>query len=205
MNLVNVAHLLSGAAVVWLLLRRPESSDALPPLSPSVPLPLPSDAPAMPPGPSALQFFRLVLPWAVVAALWLGGNTPFPSPGPAPAPAPVAGLDLRGKFVGESAAEDASTTAELLSALADCLEHDAAHGKRLTMGAQFAELRTLARDYRTSGVSIGQRQPLARDAIKAYLDSEVGTDGGPVDDVGRARWVTAFRGVAAAAREAIGR
>ena len=91
------------------------------------------------------------------------------------------------------------------AALADAIEHDGQHEKRLTTGTQLAELRTLAREYRTSGVSLGQRQPLARDAIKAYLDTEVGTDGGPVDDAARARWVAAFRVVSKAAAAAIGR
>jgi hypothetical protein len=51
-------------------------------------------------------------------------------------------------------------------------------------------------------VSLGARQPAVRDSIKAFLDAQVGTDGGPVDAAKRAAWVAAFRAVAQAAGEA---
>jgi twitching motility protein PilT len=40
-------------------------------------------------------------------------------------------------------------------------------------------------------------------AIKAFLDAQVGTDGGPVDAAARAKWVRAFRDIATAAEAAI--
>ena len=51
-------------------------------------------------------------------------------------------------------------------------------------------------------MSLGARQPAVRDAIKTYLDAQVGTDGGPVDAAKRAAWVAAFKAVAQAAQEA---
>jgi hypothetical protein len=51
-------------------------------------------------------------------------------------------------------------------------------------------------------VSIGQRQPAARDAIKGYLDAAVGTAGGPVTPEQRSAWVAAFRDVGRAATDA---
>ena len=190
------------ALVVWAN-RRP-SPAGLPPLAPpsaSLPALRPDAAPAG--GVSPLLLAAIVAPWCLLAFSHFAKHE---TPGPAPEPTPAVALDLRGKFTGEAAASDAAITAALLGALADTIEFDGrAQPPRLTTGTQLAELRTLAREYRTSGVSLGQRQPLARDAIKAYLDQEVGTDGGPVDDAARARWVAAFRGVAKAASAAIGR
>jgi hypothetical protein len=73
---------------------------------------------------------------------------------------------------------------------------------RLKSGAAFDDLRRAARELRTRGVSLGARQPAVRDAIKAFLDQQVGTDGGPVDAAQRAKWVAAFRAVGQAAAEA---
>ena len=175
----------------------------LPPLTPP-PAPLPAFRPDAAPagGVSPLLLAAIVAPWLLLAVSLFANRE---NPQPDPEPTPAVGLDLRGRFTGEAAAADAAITAALLDALADAIEHDGQHEKRLTTGTQLAELRTLSREYRTSGVSLGQRQPLARDAIKAYLDQEVGTDGGPVDDAARARWVAAFRAVAKAAAAAIGR
>jgi hypothetical protein len=51
-------------------------------------------------------------------------------------------------------------------------------------------------------VSLGARQPAVRDSIKAFLDAEAGTEGGPVDAAARAKWVKAYRAVSQAAAEA---
>ena len=124
-------------------------------------------------------------------------------PAPSPAPAPVVGLDLRGRFVGPEAAADAGTTAALLEELADAIAFDGTQAEpRLKSGSAFDDLRRAARELRTRGVSLGARQPAVRDAIKAYLDQQVGTDGGPVDAGQRAKWVSAFKAVAQAAGEA---
>jgi hypothetical protein len=115
----------------------------------------------------------------------------------------VVGLDLRGRFVGPEAAADAATTSALLEELADAIAYDGQQAEpRLKTGAAFDDLRRTARELRCRGVSLGARQPAVRDAIKAFLEQQVGTDGGPVDAAQRAKWVSAFKAVAQAAGEA---
>ena len=189
--------LAAALAVAYLLWSRPAAPASLPPLSP-LPAPLvPPAAPATGPHPLTLL--------AILAA---GGMIAFAIretriPAPQPAPAPVVGLDLRGRFVGPDAAADAGTTAALLEELADASAWDGTQAEpRLRTGAAFDDLRRTARELRMRGVSLGARQPAVRDSIKAFLDQQVGTDGGPVDAGQRAKWVSAFRAVAQAAGEA---
>lgn len=125
--------------------------------------------------------------------------------GPAePTPAPPTGpLDLRGVFRGPTASADAATIGALCSELADEIEADGmAEGPFLRTGVAFDELRHRARELRCRGVSIGQRQPAARDAIASYLEAAVGTAGGPVSPEQRSAWVTAFRDIGKAASDA---
>jgi hypothetical protein len=126
------------------------------------------------------------------ALVWYAGLRDQAAP-PAPAPAP-AGLHLRGLFRGPTAAEDAATIGGLCSELADEIEWDGRQAEPfLKSGVSFDELRQRARELRCRGVSIGARQPAARDAIKVYLEQEVGTAGGPVTTEQRAKWVAALR------------
>jgi hypothetical protein len=195
--------LAAAAAVAYLLWTRPAAPAGLPPLSP---LPAPLTAP---------QFIRQDAPQAggphpltLLAILAAGGMVAFAiretrTTPPAPGPAPVVGLDLRGRFVGVDAAADAATTAALLEELAGQIEWDGSQAEpRLRTGAAFDDLRRSARELRTRGVSLGARQPAVRDSIKAFLDAEAGTEGGPVDAASRAKWVKAYRAVSAAAAEA---
>lgn len=126
------------------------------------------------------------------------------STGPAaPTPAPGGPLDLRGLFKGPTASADAATIGALCSELADEIEADGmSPAPYLKTAVAFDELRTRARELRCRGVSIGQRQPAARDAIKVYLDANVGTAGGPVTPEGRAKWISALRDVGRAATDA---
>lgn len=197
---MTTALLLAGLAVAYLLWSRPAAPAGLPPLSP-LPAPLvPPAAPAA--GVSPLLLGAILLPWCLVAWTHLVQTAPAPAPVP-PAPAPVVGLDLRGRFVGPDAAADAGLTAALLEELAEAIAYDGQQAEpRLKTGAAFDDLRRSARELRTRGVSLGARQPAVRDAIKGYLDQQVGTDGGPVDAAQRAKWVQAFRAVAQAAGEA---
>jgi hypothetical protein len=140
----------------------------------------------------------------VVAAgvLWLAsGDRKPPAPGPDPAPA---GLDLRGLFIGPTAADDSSTFGALCDELAAVVDHDGSRegGPRLKTGVQFDDLRVAACDGRMRGVSIGARQPKVREAIKAYLEQAVGTSGGPVSVETRRAWVDAYRSIARACADA---
>ena len=200
---MTTAILLAGLAVAWLLWSRPAAPAGLPPLSPiaapALPPPGSIVAPAMMSGPHPLTLLAILAAGAMVAFSIRENGTPAPAPGPAP----VVGLDLRGRFVGPDAAADAATTAALLEELAGQIEWDGQQAEpRMKTGAAFDDLRRAARELRTRGVSLGARQPAVRDAIKAFLDAEAGTEGGPVDAASRAKWVRAYRAVSAAAAEA---
>jgi hypothetical protein len=196
---MTTALVLAAAAVAYLLWTRPAVPAGLPPLSP---LPAPLVAPQATPqvaGPHPLTLLAILAAGGMIAFAIRESGTPAPAPGPAP----VVGLNLRGRFVGPDAAADAATTAALLEELAGQIEWDGQQTEpRLRTGAAFDDLRRSARELRTRGVSLGARQPAVRDAIKTFLDSEAGTEGGPVDATSRAKWVRAYRTVSAAAAEA---
>jgi hypothetical protein len=203
---MTTAVLLAGLAVAYLLWSRPAAPAGLPPLSPlPAPLVAPQATPQAAGGLSWIQIVTLLMNVATIGVcamafslFWNQGNQPAP-----PAPSPVVGLDLRGRFVGPDAATDAATTAALLEELADAIAYDGTQAEpRLRTGAAFDDLRRTARELRCRGVSLGARQPAVRDSIKAFLDQQVGTDGGPVDAAQRAKWVAAFKAVAQAAAEA---
>jgi hypothetical protein len=194
---MTTALLLAGLAVAYLVWSRPAAQAGLPPLSP-LPAPLVPPAGPVAAGPHPLTILAILAAGAMIAFSIRENGTPAP-----PAPAPVVGLDLRGRFVGPGAATDAAITASLLEELSEQIAWDGQQAEpRLKSGAAFDDLRRAARELRCRGVSLGARQPAVRDAIKTYLDAQVGTDGGPVDAGQRAAWVAAFRAVAQAAGEA---
>jgi hypothetical protein len=121
-----------------------------------------------------------------------------------PTPAPDSGpLDLHGLFSGPTASDDASIVGALCSELADEIEYDGEQPQPyLKTGVSVDELRKAARILRCKGASIGDRQPKARDAIATYLESSVGTDGGPLTAESRAAWVSAYRDIGRAASDA---
>lgn len=135
---------------------------------------------------------------AVVSFNW---QTPVtPSPTPPPAPVPAAPLDLAGLFQGPTGAEDAALVAALTGELADELQWDWSQPKPyITTGVAVDELRRRAREMRCRGVSIGARQPAARDAIAKHLDAAVGNSGGPIDEAKQAAWLKALREISEAA------
>ena len=196
---MTTALVLAAAAVAYLVWARPAAPAGLPPLSPLPAPSLPPVAPVAAGGPHPLTLLAILGAGAMVAFAIRESGKPAPAPGPAP----VVGLDLRGRFVGPDAATDAATTAALLEELAGQIEWDGSQTEpRLRTGAAFDDLRRAARELRTRGVSLGARQPAVRDEIKRYLDSEAGTEGGPVDAAARAKWVKAYRAVSQAAAEA---
>ena len=112
-------------------------------------------------------------------------------------------LVLRGMFVSPTASDDASLIGALCNELADEIEFDGGQPTPyLATGVSVDELRKAARVLRCRGVSIGDRQPKARDAIAKYLDEKVGTDGGPLTPDVRAAWVAAYRDIGRAATDA---
>jgi len=137
---------------------------------------------------------------AAAALSWGSGSRREPTPAP---PAPDVALDLRGKFAGPDAATDAQTTAALLDELASEIEWDGMQSQPLiASGVAVDELRQRARELRCRGVSLGEKHPRAREAIRAYLDQAAGTSGAPLTPETRSKWVAAYRTVARAAADA---
>lgn len=151
------------------------------------------------------RFPRPELSWRQVAAaaLLIGAVAAFNLGSrvtPSPTPPPAGPLDLRGLFGGPTGAEDAQIVAGLTGELADEIEWDGRQdAPRWRTGAAVDDLRQAARELRCRGVSIGARQPAARDAIARHLEAAVGTSGGPIDAAVRAAWVQALREISEAA------
>jgi hypothetical protein len=138
---------------------------------------------------------------ALVAAAAIAFMPSKQAPAPTPAPVPPDAFTLRGRFIGPTAAEDASTMAALCRELADCIEYDGQHDQRLKTGVAFDDLRIAAREMRCRGESIGARQPQVKDAVHKFLDDAVGSSGGPVTPESRAAWVSALRDLSRAAAD----
>lgn len=207
MSLTSILFAAAAAAIVWWLSRlKPAATAHMPPLLPQTPasVSLPPIGGGAPVGGGLhpLLLGAIVLPWGLMAWSHLGKTEPKPEP----TPSPSVGLDLRGVWRGEHAAEDAAITETILSDLAWFIEDDGKQAEpRLKSGQQLAELRTRARQGATHGVSLAERQPRAIDAISAFLDREIGDKGGPLEAGDRERWVKAFREVSEAARISMGR
>jgi hypothetical protein len=69
-------------------------------------------------------------------------------------------------------------------------------------GVAVDDLRQRARELRCRGVSLGEKHPRAREAIKQHLDATAGTSGGPLTPAQRSAWVAAYRDIARAAADA---
>jgi hypothetical protein len=155
----------------------------------------------------AFNFEKMEKRHIAAAALVLAAVAAWASSRPeaAPTPAPPAPdqFTLRGTFVGPDASGDAATTAALCEELACEIEWDGMQPEpMLRTGVAFDELRRRARLLLCRGVSLGEKHPRAREAIKSYLDEHAGTSGGPVSPAQRSAWVAAFRDIARAAADA---
>ena len=142
---------------------------------------------------------------ALVAGAVLAAVVEFAPRSPAvpPAPAP-AGLSLRGKFIGSSAAEDAAAMAGICRGIAEALAADGARQTpRITTGVHLEDLRVAAAEGRFWPRSLSREQPHATAAAGRYLDEVAGTSGGPLDATTRMKWVAAFAALADAAEEAV--
>lgn len=140
---------------------------------------------------------------ALLAAALVYGLAPV-GPSPAPTPAPDTGpLSLAGLFAGPTASEDAALVGSMCLEIADEIQFFSNQPEGyLATGIAVDELRRRTREARCRGISIGDRQPAARDAIAKYLESAVGTDGGPLTAEQRSAWVAAYRDVGRAASDA---
>lgn len=147
---------------------------------------------------------RLAILAALVAGAALAAAIEF-APRPATPPVPDAGgLSLRGKFVGPDAADDAAAMAGLCRGIADALAADGSRPEpRVRTGVGVEDLRLAAAEGRFLPRSLSREQPHVAAAAGRYLDEVVGTSGGPLDATTRARWVEAYRALAAAAEEAV--
>lgn len=142
---------------------------------------------------------------AALAALSVVMLSASPEKAP-PSPDVPTKLVLAGKFIGPTAAEDAAQIDALCDELGRIIEADGKREQpRLKTGVQFDELRVIARESRTKGVSIGQRQPKVRDEIRHFLDEAVGISGGPITPEQRGKWVDAMFEISKAARNASGK
>jgi hypothetical protein len=122
---------------------------------------------------------------------------------PTPAPMPESDVNLRGRFIGPTAAADAATLAALTDELGAVVEYDGMQPEpRLRTGAALDDLRICAREIRLRGDSLGARQPKVKAEIDRYMTAALGTDGGPISPEQRAQWVAAFRTIARAAADA---
>jgi len=140
---------------------------------------------------------------ALVAAALIAAVVEFAPRGAAPVPSPAA-LSLRGQFVGPSAAEDAAAFAGLCHGIAEALAADGTvPTPRITTGVHVEDLRIASSEGRFLPRSLSRDQPHAVAVAGRYLDSVVGTSGGPLAADARARWVEAFRELARAAEEAL--
>jgi hypothetical protein len=135
---------------------------------------------------------------AAAAVMWARSAPSTPTPGPGPAP--DAAIDLRGAFIGPDAAADAAAVSAHFAELADELEHDGEAAEPLIRtGVAWDELRTRSKALRWRGVSLGEKHPRVREAIREYLDRTAGTSGAPLSPAQRAAWVAAYREIARAA------
>jgi len=218
MSTTSLVFAAIAAAVVWWFSRHPARPGPLSPIPtipaiPGRPIEVPADwqrhqLPAPSPAPGGMS---PIIPWLIVAALlWMNLQAKYEPKPDTPSPA-VEGIDLRGKFVGEHAAEDASTVAVLTLQTAEAIHDDGqidfdGDGRidepRLLTGRQIWELRNLMRAYHTGGELLGDRQPKVRDEIKKYLDERCGKSSGPVTPETKAVWEDAFRVIHRAAVEA---
>ena len=135
---------------------------------------------------------------AVIAGVWWMSQQP---PAPTPAPEPVPGeIDLRGAFVGETAADDAAIVAAMCGELADCIEWDSMTAEPvLSTGVALDQLRTRSREFRCDGRCLGEQHPELARRVGDYLDRKLGTAGGPVSPEQLAKWVAAYREIERAA------
>lgn len=141
----------------------------------------------------------------IVAAIWWvnqqSGTADTPVTPPAGGPDLVAVFSQSDNM--SQAAQDAADMGKLCNAIARQIEYDGTRPQpRLTTGQQMDDLRRWAREYFTNGQSLGVQYPKMPATVKAFLDSQLGTAGGPINAEQRAKWVSAFRTLGESSRYA---
>ena len=141
---------------------------------------------------------------ALLAGAVLAAVVEFaPRPGPAPTPTPAA-LDLRGKFIGATAAEDAAAFAGLCHGIRQAILADGSKSPaRITTGVHVEDLRIAAAEGRFLPRSFSADQPHVAAAAGQFLDKTVGTSGGPMTPELKAKWAEALLQLEQAAEEAV--
>lgn len=87
--------------------------------------------------------------------------------------------------------------------LADVLEYDGAlEAPRIKSGVQVDDLRRWTRENHLAGRSFAAKYPGLKSAVEQHLTQALGTAGGNLSPEQRAKWVTAFRELAANAEYA---
>lgn len=97
----------------------------------------------------------------------------------------------------------AKAFAGLCDAFAAAIEQDGRMSPpRLTTGKQVADMRRAAREIHFGETSLGAIYPQLGPTLGQFLDSAIGRDPRELDAGTRAKWVAAFRTIAAAAHHA---
>ena len=65
--------------------------------------------------------------------------------------------------------------------------------KHLKTGRALNNVARMTRYFQKDGVSYQTQYPDLKGVLETFLNAAVGTDGGPITDAERAKWVTAFR------------
>ena len=116
---------------------------------------------------------------------------------------PVA-INIGPLLQGDTAARDCALIAAMCEEVAQVIEWDGMQDEPLlTTGTALDAFRTRTRQFLCRGESIGDRQPAVRDAVAAFLDDRLGSDGGEISQTQRAKWVRAYKDIAESARHAI--
>ncbi len=147
---------------------------------------------------------RLLILVVVFVAWWVISNQPgVDKPKPEPKPAPGE-LDLKGAFVGDTAATDAAIVSALAGELAEVIEFDQTQDEPLlTSGIKLDELRKRSREFRCDGECLSDKHPLLAQRVGEYLDEKLGNSGGPVSSEQLSQWVAAYREIERAAARVI--
>ncbi len=144
---------------------------------------------------------RIIIACCLCAAAYLINTT---ARTPEVKPSPRVAINIGPLLQGDTAASDCALIAAMCEEVAQVIEWDGMQDEPLlTTGTSLDAFRTRTRMFLCRGESIGDRQPAVRDAVAVFLDERLGTDGGEISQVQRAKWVLAYKDIAESARHAI--